>query len=149
MSLKPCCATGSLHTGTPTGRIEKVHGLDCYIADAPNDSPKGVVVIIPDAFGWTLPNNRILADCYAKEGNFQVYLPEFMNGEKPLNGRPKEEHDLIVNFRYRTPTRPHGFNQSFFCDWLHEPAQKSWPRNVPCVSFPTFHVFLPSCRYWT
>lgn len=60
--LKQCCATGSLHTGTPTGRIDKVHGLDCYIADAPSGSPKGIVVIIPDAFGWTLPNNRILAD---------------------------------------------------------------------------------------
>ncbi|KAK3716038.1 hypothetical protein LTR37_006768 [Vermiconidia calcicola] len=82
MVLKTCCATGSLHTGNPTGRIENVHGLDCYIADAPNGTPNGIVVIIPDAFGWTLPNNRILADCYAKEGNFQVYLPEFMNGFK-------------------------------------------------------------------
>lgn len=77
MSLKQCCATGSLHTGTPTGHIEKLHGLDCYVADAPSDSPKGVIVIISDAFGWTLPNNRILADDYAKQG-FQVYLPEFM-----------------------------------------------------------------------
>lgn len=34
-------------------------------------------MIIADAFGWTLPNNRILADDYAKQG-FQVYLPEFM-----------------------------------------------------------------------
>lgn len=66
-------------TGTPTGREEKVHGLDCYIANAPNGSPKGIIVIIPDAFGWTLPNNRILADEYAKNG-FDVYLPEFMQG---------------------------------------------------------------------
>ncbi|KAK5170494.1 uncharacterized protein LTR77_005082 [Saxophila tyrrhenica] len=80
MGLKSCCATGSLHSGQPTGRIDKVHGLDCYIADAPNGPPKGIVVIIPDAFGWTFPNNRVLADCYAKEGNFTVYLPEFMNG---------------------------------------------------------------------
>lgn len=79
MSLKPCCATGSLHTGTPTGRGAKVHGLDCYIADASSGSPKGIIVIIPDAFGWTLPNNRILADCYARE-NFTVYLPDFMDG---------------------------------------------------------------------
>lgn len=79
--IKQCCATGSLHTGTPTGRITKVHGLDCYIADAPNGSPKGIVVIIPDVFGWEFPNNRILADCLAKEGNFQVYLPDFMDGK--------------------------------------------------------------------
>ena len=85
MSLKSCCATGSLHTGTPTGRIDKLHGLQCYIADPPNGPSKGIVVIIPDAFGWTLPNNRILADCYAKEGNFQVLLPEFMNGKHCIN----------------------------------------------------------------
>lgn len=72
MSLKQCCATGSLHTGTPQGRVDKLHGLDCYIAEPPTDSPKGVVVIIPDAFGWELPNNRILADEYAKNGNFRV-----------------------------------------------------------------------------
>jgi hypothetical protein len=58
MGLKQCCAMGSLHTGTPKGRIEKVHGLDCYIADAPTGSPNGIVIIIPDE--------------YAKNGNFQV-----------------------------------------------------------------------------
>lgn len=79
MTLKPCCATGSLHTGTPTGRFEKKHGLDCYVAKAPNGNPKGIIVIIPDAFGIALPNNQILADDYAKHG-FTVYLPEFMDG---------------------------------------------------------------------
>lgn len=63
MSLKQCCATGSLHTGTPTGKMTKVQGLDCYVADAPSGSPpKGIIVIIPDAFGIALPNNKILAD---------------------------------------------------------------------------------------
>ncbi len=85
MSFKACCATGSLHTGQPTGRIDKLHGLDCYITEAPNPSTsKGIIVIIPDAFGWTFPNNRVLADCYAKEGNFTVYLPEFMDGDNNL-----------------------------------------------------------------
>lgn len=85
--MRQCCATGSLHTGTPTGRIEKLHGLDCYIAEPSNGgNPKGVVVIIPDAFGWDLPNNRILADAYAKGGN-RVYLPEFQDGiDIPVHG---------------------------------------------------------------
>jgi dienelactone hydrolase len=39
-----------------------------------------VIVILPDIFGWTLPNTRILADNYAKKGQWLVYLPEFMNG---------------------------------------------------------------------
>ncbi|KAI7153914.1 dienelactone hydrolase family protein [Hortaea werneckii] len=81
MSLKTCCASGSLHTGIPTGRIKKMHGLDCYVADAPDGrTPKGVVIIIPDAFGWMLPNNRILADQYAKRTGAHVFLPDFMNG---------------------------------------------------------------------
>ena len=78
MVLKRCCATGSLHTGTPQGHIGKVHGLDCYVADAPSGSPKGIVVIIPDAFGWELPNNKILADEYAKNGDFQVVRSRFL-----------------------------------------------------------------------
>ncbi|KAF2725800.1 hypothetical protein K431DRAFT_280520 [Polychaeton citri CBS 116435] len=80
VQLKQCCASGSLHTGTPTGRIEKVFGLDTYVAEPPCGNPKGVVVIVPDAFGIGLPNNRILADEYARTGNFKVYLPDFMDG---------------------------------------------------------------------
>jgi hypothetical protein len=62
MSLKQCCASGSLHSGEAKGRFEKLHGLECYIADAPNGQPTGIIVIIPDAFGIALPNNKILAD---------------------------------------------------------------------------------------
>lgn len=96
MALKQCCATGSLHTGTPTGRIETLHGLDCYIADAPQSPPKGIVIIIPDAFGWTLPNNRILADDYAKNG-FTVYLPEFMQGVNI-------PHDMMISMKAMSAT---------------------------------------------
>ncbi|GAB7347507.1 hypothetical protein MBLNU459_g4409t1 [Dothideomycetes sp. NU459] len=97
---KQCCATGSLHTGTPTGRVDKVHGLNCYIAEPPSGTPKGIVVIIPDIFGWELPNNRILADEYAKKGNFLVYLPDFMN-DYDRNRDPREPSKLT-----RARTRP-------------------------------------------
>ena len=79
----PCrdCSTGTLHEGTPKGRVEKIHGLPTYIADPPSGTePKGIVVIIPDAFGWELPNSRVLADSYAEKGNFRVFLPDFMDG---------------------------------------------------------------------
>jgi dienelactone hydrolase len=71
--------TGSVKDGTPTGTVTKIHGLDAYVA-RPEGTPKGLVVIIPDAFGWDLSNGRLLADAYAKEGGFLVYLPNFMNG---------------------------------------------------------------------
>ena len=75
------CASGALHEGTPVGRVDTVHGLPTYISEPPaGQSPKGIVVIIPDAFGWDFNNNRILADKYAQRLNGRVYLPDFMNG---------------------------------------------------------------------
>ena len=76
----PDCFKGSLHEGTPTGRVETLHGLPTYIAEPPSGTPKGIIVIIPDALGWEFNNNRILADSYAKRANARVYLPEFMAG---------------------------------------------------------------------
>lgn len=42
---------------------------------------KGIIVIVPDAFGWEFVNNRILADHYASAGDYLVYLPDFMDGQ--------------------------------------------------------------------
>ncbi|MCJ1386185.1 hypothetical protein MMC17_009311 [Xylographa soralifera] len=77
----PQCAVGALHTGTPEGRIETVHGLPTYIADPPAGlEQKGIIVFLPDAFGLQLVNNKLLADKYARRTNARVYLPDFMNG---------------------------------------------------------------------
>ena len=75
------CCSGTIHTTTPIGRVETFHGFPCYISDPPNNAaPKGIIVIIPDAFGWELPNSRVLADVYAKRLGCQVLLPELMDG---------------------------------------------------------------------
>ncbi|KAK7606867.1 dienelactone hydrolase [Phyllosticta paracitricarpa] len=80
--ISQCCVAGEIHTGTPAGRVEKVHGLDCYIAEPPaGTSPKGVIIVLPDVFGWASPNSRILADSYAEKGPFKVYLPEVQAGK--------------------------------------------------------------------
>lgn len=42
---------------------------------------KGVIVIIPDVFGWILPNVRLLADGFARKTGLTVYVPDFMSGE--------------------------------------------------------------------
>jgi dienelactone hydrolase len=75
------CVSGFVHEGTPTGTIETVHDLRVYVAK-PDDgvAAKGLIVMIPDAFGLDFINNKILADRYAKRGGFLVYLPDFMNG---------------------------------------------------------------------
>ena len=75
----PCCAAGSLHSGTPKGSEVKIHGVNAYVAKpSRNAAPKGIVVIITDIFGWKLPNSRILADKYAERLNATVYVPDFM-----------------------------------------------------------------------
>ncbi|KAL2870204.1 dienelactone hydrolase family protein [Aspergillus lucknowensis] len=78
----PDCFAGHINPGTPTGRVTSLHGLDVYVAEpsAPASEVRGIVVIIPDAFGWEFVNNRILADHYAQRGKFRVYLPDFMKG---------------------------------------------------------------------
>ncbi|KAI1006465.1 hypothetical protein K3495_g1751 [Podosphaera aphanis] len=76
-----CCLRGAIHLGTPTGHIETIHGLQTYVAEPPAGTvPKGIIIYIPDAFGWSFVNNRLLCDRYASNGNFLVYLPDFMNG---------------------------------------------------------------------
>ena len=77
----PDCFSGHVDSGKPLGRIEKVHGRETYIAE-PTDgqSPKGIIIIIHDAFGLPFLNNQILADHYAASGQYLVYLPDFMDG---------------------------------------------------------------------
>jgi len=77
----PDCYSGSIHSGTPKGRVETIHGRPTYVAEPGVGKPvKGIVVIAPDAFGWEFLNNRILADHYAEKGSYLVYLPDFMDG---------------------------------------------------------------------
>ena len=88
----PDCFKGTIHIGNPSGTVETIHGLPVYVTEpAEGITPKGIVVYIPDAFGWDFVNNRILADHYAKRGEFLVYVPDFMGGRfpSPLQSYPQ------------------------------------------------------------
>ena len=78
----PDCFSGTISTGAPTGAIATIHDLPTYVT-TPEDGvkPKGLVVFMTDAFGYTLPNSQVLADQYAKKGGFLVYVPDLMGGE--------------------------------------------------------------------
>ncbi len=89
----PDCLSGSVKDGKPTGTVTTIHGLPAYVA-RPEGTPKGLVVLIPDIFGWELSNCRLLADAYAKEGGFLVYLPNFMNGEN--KNLPMAHNGLLI-----------------------------------------------------
>ena len=81
----PDCFSGTIHEGIPAGQVRTLHGLQTYVATPPDSAAtsKGIIVIIPDAFGMPFNNSRILADTYAKSG-FTVYLPDFTNGSSTL-----------------------------------------------------------------
>ncbi|KAH8147494.1 uncharacterized protein LAJ45_08321 [Morchella importuna] len=74
-----CCVQGTLQNDSPNGTVTVIHGLDTYVASG--DSSKGVIVIIPDVFGWLLINTRLLADVYARKTGLSVYVPDFMFGD--------------------------------------------------------------------
>jgi dienelactone hydrolase len=80
----PDCFSGSVHDGKPKGEVTMAYGLDTYVVEPSKKPVRGIVVIIPDAFGWEFVNQRILADHYAEKGSFKVYVPDFMNGTSQL-----------------------------------------------------------------
>jgi len=71
---------GSIHKGLPVGKEENIHGLNTYVVGN-RATPRGIIVIYSDIFGLALPNNKLIADAYAKSGEWLVYLPDFFDGD--------------------------------------------------------------------
>lgn len=44
-------------------------------------NPRGIIVVYSDIFGLPLINNKLIADAYAKSGEWLVYLPDFFQGD--------------------------------------------------------------------
>lgn len=74
------CITGTIHEGQPVGKEEMVHGLNTYVVGN-RTNPRAIIVIYSDIFGLLLPNNKLIADAYAKSGEYLVYLPDFFKGD--------------------------------------------------------------------
>ncbi|KAJ8099824.1 Alpha/Beta hydrolase protein [Lipomyces tetrasporus] len=100
----PACVSGTLHTATPKGSTTKLFGLDTYVSPIPKN-PRGVILYITDIFGWELPNARLLADEYAEEGGFVVYVPNFMPWIPIKESDMKEELLLHGGFWQSLPYR--------------------------------------------
>ncbi|KEF61980.1 uncharacterized protein A1O9_03552 [Exophiala aquamarina CBS 119918] len=74
------CISGTIHKGLPKGKEETIHGLNTYVIGN-RENPRGIIVIYSDIFGLSLPNNKLIADGYAKSGEWLVYLPDFFKGD--------------------------------------------------------------------
>ena len=79
----PACFQGVIRQDKkPSGTIVSVHGRQTYVAEPVADrETTGIIVIVPDAFGWEFVNNRLLVDEYARLGDFKVFMPDFMDGK--------------------------------------------------------------------
>lgn len=71
---------GTIHSGQPQGKEELIHGLNTYVIGN-RTNPRGIIVMYSDVFGLNLPNNKLIADAYAKSGEWLVYLPDFFEGD--------------------------------------------------------------------
>jgi len=85
--IKSCCVSGHLHSGTPQGKFEDLHGLKTYVTG----SGKDTIVFIPDIFG-IYPNAQLLADTWAQEGGWRVLIPDVFQGDAV----PLEHLNLIA-----------------------------------------------------
>ncbi|TRM64852.1 Alpha/Beta hydrolase protein [Schizophyllum amplum] len=100
MSFCKDCVRGVRWEGTPTGKMEKINGVDCYVATPEGDYPKDkVLLLLTDVFGLPLVNNKLLADDYAANG-FKTVVPDFLNGDPvPADGlSPGSNFDLMKWF---------------------------------------------------
>ncbi|EIW79020.1 alpha beta-hydrolase [Coniophora puteana RWD-64-598 SS2] len=76
-----CCVQGVHHEGTPTGKIEKINDVECYIATPSATYPKEkVLLFLPDFFGITFKNAQLIADDFARNG-YRTVMPDYLNGD--------------------------------------------------------------------
>jgi len=76
--MSECCVKGFPWQGTPKGKEATLAQNKSYVTGS---NPDVAIIVIADIFGWTFPNIRLLADCYAEEVNATVYVPDFFGGE--------------------------------------------------------------------
>ncbi|KAH9991596.1 dienelactone hydrolase endo-1,3,1,4-beta-D-glucanase [Russula vinacea] len=84
MSFCKDCISGVRYEGTSEGTFEEINGIKTYVATPKVDHPKDKAIIyLTDVFGIEspeFPNNRLLADDFARNG-FKVYAPELFEGD--------------------------------------------------------------------
>ena len=124
---------GSIHRGQPQGKEETIHGLNTYVIGN-RTNPRGIIVMYSDVFGLALPNNKLIADAYAKSGEWLVYLPDFFEGD-PL---PLKVADVLIPVdaaKQSTLAKYTGLLASMpsFIMWMTR--HKEGPTNKVCMDF--------------
>ncbi|KAF2811280.1 alpha/beta-hydrolase [Mytilinidion resinicola] len=127
------CIKGTIHKGLPQGTEETLHGLNTYIIGN-RTNPRAIIVLYSDIFGLPLPNNKLIADAYAKSGEYLVYLPDFFKGDPvplkiadiliPVDESKQSKLGKYTGFLARAPA---------FVMWMTR--HKEAPTNKICMDF--------------
>ncbi|RMZ89217.1 hypothetical protein DV736_g3558, partial [Chaetothyriales sp. CBS 134916] len=127
------CIKGTIHKGQPQGKEELIHGLNTYVIGN-RTNPRGVIVVYSDIFGLPLPNNKLIADAYAKSGEWLVYLPDFFKGDPvplamaevllPVDSAKQSKFAFYTGLLARMPS---------FLMWRNR--HKEGPTNKVCIDF--------------
>ncbi|KIY66778.1 alpha/beta-hydrolase [Cylindrobasidium torrendii FP15055 ss-10] len=95
MSLCSKCVSGVTHEGTPTGTLETIGGIQCYVATPEGDYPKDkVILFLCDIFGIPLVNSKLLADDFAKNG-FKTIIPDYIVEPVPVAEMDAGNYDVV------------------------------------------------------
>jgi len=89
------CFRGFKHEGTPIGTIETISDVEVYVSKPAGEYAKDrAVILASDACGFSLVNNKLLADAFAENG-FQVYMPNILGDDTwPLDFTPPPNYDF-------------------------------------------------------
>ncbi|KAK7509960.1 dienelactone hydrolase [Phyllosticta citriasiana] len=88
-----CCTVAVKHDGKPTGSIEKVGGIESYVAYPADKSTENAVLILTDIFGHEFVNSQLIADQYAANGYYTV-VPDLFNKD-PVPAQMPEGFNLM------------------------------------------------------
>lgn len=81
VGMGACCMSGQLHNhASPTGTETTIGDVKAYVAEPESKDKSRTLIFLTDIFGYELPNTRLLADLYAKEG-FYVVIPDILSGD--------------------------------------------------------------------
>ena len=125
-SIGACCISGRIDEGEPKGKVEIILDRSAYVASTESGNKDHIVIIATgnqvsylfikvigkqlshalikvDVFGYTLPNVRLIADSYAKQG-YHTIVPDLFQGTEP----PADLMDKLLALQGLKP------NTSFF-----------------------------------
>lgn len=122
----PCCL-GTVHQGELKGKQIELGPLTTYLT---GDVSRGgrAVLIIPDVYGFSIPNTRLYADQLAAEGML-VLLPDIFHGDALSEGFSKSQ------FAEWMQKHPQDMQVNQLDRLLTDMHQQYKPRSVSCIGF--------------